>query len=96
MYILIHKTPSDLQFDLFMTWDYKLLCLWVKRQFNISYSKSGMRDLLNLLGFSFIRPTYPLAKAIQVKQTAFKEEFKHLKKGLLNDEFDHLLFQDEC
>ena len=96
MYILIHKTPSDLQFDPFMTWDCKLLCLWVKRQFKISYSKSGMRDLLKRLGFSFTRPTYALARASQVKQTAFKEGFNHLKKGLLNDEIDHLLFQDEC
>ena len=75
-----HQTPADVGLEPFMTWTCKLLCLWVKQEFDISYSRTGMRDLLYRLGFSYTRPTYSLARASQEKQEAFKEQFKTLKK----------------
>ena len=77
---MTHQTPADVGLEPFMTWTCKLLCLWVKQEFNISYSRTGMRDLLYRLGFSYTRPTYSLARASQEKQEAFKEQFKTLKK----------------
>ena len=75
-----HQTPADVGLKPFMTWTCKLLCLWVKQEFDISYSRTGMRDLLYRLGFSYTRPTYSLARASQEKQEAFKEQFETLKK----------------
>ena len=47
------------------------------------------------MGFSHTRPTYTLEKADVEKQQLFKEEtFPALKKGI-NEEIDHLLFEDE-
>lgn len=48
---------------------------------------------INLLCFTC--PTYTLAKADPIKQEAFKEEFKVIKKKLLNEEIDRILFEDE-
>lgn len=41
-----HQTPADVGLKPFMTWTCKLLCLWVKQEFDISYFRTGMRDLL--------------------------------------------------
>ncbi|EGC90829.1 hypothetical protein HMPREF9402_0055 [Turicibacter sp. HGF1] len=94
-YTLINKTPSDVGLDPYMTWDCKLLCIWVKKEFNITFTKGGMRDMLLRLGFSYTRPTYSLARASKEKQAVFKEEFEGLKKFNCGN-VCHLLFQDEC
>lgn len=90
---LTNQTPADVGLKPFMTWTCQLLCMWVKREFDISYSRMGMRDLLYCLGFSYTRPTYSLARASKEKQEAFKEQFETLKQ-LINGEFEYLLFQD--
>lgn len=76
---IIHKTPADVGIEPYMTWDCKLLCIWVKQTFGISFSKGGMRDMLLRLGFSYTRPTYSLAKASQEKQKEFIQTFEELK-----------------
>nr|WP_256656448.1 IS630 family transposase [Turicibacter bilis] len=91
---MTNQPPADVGLEPFMTWTCKLLCIWVKREFDISYSRTGMRDLLYRLGFSYTRPTYSLARASKEKQEAFKEQFETLKK-LMTREFGHLLLQDE-
>lgn len=60
--IVINKTLSDVGLEHFMTWVCKLLCISVKREFYTSYSKTGMRDILSRLGFSYMGPTYSLAR----------------------------------
>ena len=76
---IVEKTPSGVGLEPYMTWNCKLLCLWVKREFGISFTKGGMRDMLLRLGFSYTRPTYSLARASQEKQEGFKQEFEQLK-----------------
>ena len=76
---IVEKTPSGVGLEPYMTWNCKLLCLWVKREFGISFTKGGMRDMLLRLGFSYSRPTYSLARASQEKQEGFKQEFEQLK-----------------
>jgi transposase len=50
----------------------------VKEKYNIDYSKSGMRKLLNQLGFSYKKPKLVGAKANQQKQEEFIESFEKL------------------
>lgn len=77
---IINKMPADVGIEPYMTWDCKLLCIWVKQTFGISFSKGGMRDRLLRLGFSYTRRTYSLTKASQEKQKEFIQIFEELKK----------------
>lgn len=63
-----------------MNWTAPLVCDWILRIFDVSFSERGTRDLLYLLGFSYIKTTYTLQKADAAKQTAFLEAFEHVKK----------------
>ena len=63
-----------------MTWNCKLLYLWLNREFGISFTKGVMRDTLLHLGFSYSRPTYSLARASQEKQEGFKQGIRTIKK----------------
>lgn len=69
-----------------MNWDCKLLCIWVKQEFEISFSQGGMRNMLLCLGFSYTRPMYSLVKVSQEKQKEFVETFEELKNLALLDE----------
>lgn len=74
------QTPNQVGLSPYKSWNSKLICLWVKEQFNVTYTNGGMRDMLLRLGFSYTKPTYSLAKAKPEKQETFKEEFEVLKK----------------
>ncbi|WP_335872527.1 IS630 family transposase [Bacillus sp. 2205SS5-2] len=91
---IVNQTPVDVGFPVERNWTAPIINKWIKQEFNISYSDRGVRALLYRLNLSFTKPTYTLAKADPVKQEAFKEEFKQLKK-LLDGEIDHILFEDE-
>ena len=43
---IIDQTPSSVGLKPYMTWNCKLLCLWVQREFGVSFTKGGMRDML--------------------------------------------------
>ena len=60
---LVNKAPAEVRIEPYMTWDCKLLCIWVKREFDVSFSKGGMPDMLLCLGFSYTCPVYLLAKS---------------------------------
>ena len=75
------KTPEEMGLKPYKSWNSKLVCIWVKKQFNVSYTHGGMRDMLLRLGFSYTSPTYSLAKASKEKQDTFKNEFEVLKKA---------------
>ena len=92
--IVSTKTPTDVNLEPYMSWNSKLICLWVKQAFGITYTNGGMRDMLIRLGFSYTSPTYSLAKASKEKQEVFKSQFEVLKK-LSEGKINHLLFQDE-
>ena len=47
----------------------------VKEEFGVSYSDSGMRDLLHSIGFSYKRPAHVPGMADTEKQKAFLEDF---------------------
>ena len=51
-----------------------------QRQFQVTFSKRGMLNLLHRIKLSYTRPTYSLAKADPEKQEKFREELESIKK----------------
>ena len=73
---IINKTPADIGIEPYMTWDCKLLCIWVKQTFGISFSKGGMRDrLLRLVLAIHVQHIHWLKRVKKSK----KSLFRHLK-----------------
>ena len=61
--------------------DVKSICSHVKSKYKITYSESGMRQLLHALKFCYKKPHSVPAKANKEAQGAFVEEYKALKKS---------------
>jgi transposase len=75
------NTPDEVGFDGIKNWTAKIACLWVLREFGVSYSNNGMLDLFHRLNLSYTRPTYVLEKADPEKQKQFADNFEKLKKN---------------
>ena len=74
------KLPKDVGFDPFVNWTAPLACLWTSKEFGVTFSERGMRDVFYRLNLSYTRPTYTLKKADPEKQKEFKDAFEDLKK----------------
>ena len=61
--------------------DVKSICAYVKSTYDISYSPSGMRQLLYSLNFCYKKPHCVPAKADKELQETFVEEYEELKKS---------------
>ncbi len=62
--VVTTKTPDEVGFPFRKNWNSILIKEWVKNNFRVEYSHSGMLYVLYRLNLSFTRPTYTLAKAI--------------------------------
>lgn len=78
-----------------MNWTVPIIVLWIKEQYGVKYSRSGVRTMLHRLNLSYTTPTYTLAKADPKLQEKFIEQFNLLKWDLLNGNIDHIFFVDE-
>ena len=78
--IITLNTPDNVGFPNRKNWTVLLAKQWVKNNFDVEYSQSGMLKVLHRLGLSFTKPTYTLAKADAKKQEEFKASFEVLKK----------------
>ena len=74
------KLPKDVGFEPFVNWSAPLARQWVMKEFGVSFSERGIRDVFYRLKLSYTRPTYTLAKADPEKQEEFIREFENLKK----------------
>ena len=79
--VIVNSRPADVGFDSCMNWTASLALQWVKREFGVEYTTSGMTDLMHRLNLSYTKPTYSLAKADKTKQEEFCESFEALKKS---------------
>nr|WP_128759022.1 IS630 family transposase [Paenibacillus mucilaginosus] len=93
---IANKRPVDVGIEAKYTWTLKLAILFVEREFGESYTEKGMSVLLHRLGFSHTKATYTMELADPQEQTAFKSKTFPALKKLMNQEIDHLLFEDEC
>jgi len=78
--IITTQTPDEVGFGYRKNWTADIVRKWVKDNFGIEYSTRGMQDVLHRLNLSYTRPTYTLAKADEIKQQEFKQDFELLKK----------------
>lgn len=78
--VIALNTPDNVGFPNRKNWNASLALQWVKNNFGIQYSHSGMLKVLHRLELSFTKPTYTLAKADPKKQEEFKASFEVLKK----------------
>lgn len=72
--------------------DSKQVIEYVKEQFGVEYSLSGMKNLLNYLGFAYKQLSLFPSKADIEKQEQFIYDYKELVENLQEDE--HLFFID--
>lgn len=78
--VITQNTPDNICLPNRKNWNASLALQWVKNNFGIQYSPSGMLKVLQRLELSFTKPTYTLAKADPKKQEEFKASFEVLKK----------------
>ncbi len=90
-----HQTLRDVNLPAEMNGTAPLVRRLIQVRFGVTFSERGVRHLLYRLGFECTRPTYPLAKADPEKQAAFRETFEQQRHRLLQDDMDHILFEDE-
>ncbi|MHB1651027.1 MAG: helix-turn-helix domain-containing protein [Desulfitobacteriaceae bacterium] len=64
-------------------WNLSIIREWIKRNYEVEYSQSGMADALHGLNVSYSRPTYTLKKADLEKQENFINDFEIIKKNSL-------------
>lgn len=70
----------------------KDITLYVKNQYNISYSIIGMTKLIHRLGFSYKKPKIIPGKADRIKQEMFLTKYQEIKSKLKTN--DQLYFLD--
>lgn len=70
----------------------KEVIAYVKKTFQLSYSRSGMTKLLNELGFSYKKPKLIPSGADPIKQEEFIELFEQFLEN--KNEFEPILFYD--
>lgn len=92
---IVNKVPDQCGFKVGKNWNVPIIRIWIEQEFEVKYSKSGVRDLLHRLNLSFTCPTYTLAKADPKKQEEFIKRFNRLKNDLLHDTIDRIFFVDE-
>ena len=63
----------------------KEICAYVKSEFNLTYTRSGMTKWLQANGFRYKKPHGIPAKADEAKQEAFIEYYEQLKYDLPKD-----------
>lgn len=78
--VITNQTPDEVGFPNRKNWNLKIIQQWLITTFNISYSISGLAELLHRINLSYTRPTYTLAKADPIKQEEFICKFEHIKK----------------
>jgi transposase len=67
---------------------------YVQKQYRITYSLSGMKDLLKRLGFSYKKPKHVPGKMDREKQKAFIRKYRRLLKT--KGKNDPIYFADAC
>jgi len=72
----------------------KEICRWVKEQWGVSYTISGMTDLLHRLNFTYKKPKLIPGKADEKEQRKFVRFYKKLQEK--KDKQDQLYFADGC
>lgn len=60
--VILVKTPEDVGFPAVKYWNSLIIQNWIERNFNITYSDRGVRQLICRLGFIYTKPIYTFIK----------------------------------
>lgn len=91
---VVNQTPKDVGFPAQMNWTAPLVCEWIQRTFDVSFSVRGTCDLLYRLGLSYTKPTYTFGKADPLNRVLLLKKLNRRKK-LIHGQIDRILFKDE-
>lgn len=72
--------------------DSKGIIDWIKREFGISYTPSGINSLLKRIGFVYKKPVLTPCKVNEEKQEEFVREYQDIKRNLSKE--DQIYFVD--
>jgi len=72
--------------------DSKGIVAWIEKEFKISYSCSGINELLKRIDFVYKKPVLTPCKANLEKQEEFVKQYKDLKENLTKE--DQIYFMD--
>ncbi len=72
--------------------DTKGIVVWIKVQFGVGYTTSGINSLLKRLGFVYKKPVLTPCKADEKKQQEFVSQYREIKENL--KENDQIYFVD--
>jgi transposase len=67
---------------------------YIKKTYHVTYSPTGVKELLHRLGFSYKKPKHVPGKLDPKKQEAFLEEYRKLRKT--KGKNDPVYFADAC
>lgn len=91
---IINNTPDELDME-YTLWTSKVVCEYVKREFNIDYAARSMRDIMNKLGFSSQKPIARAYKRNPKKIATWLENDYPAIKVLASKEGARIYWGDE-
>jgi transposase len=91
---IINNTPDELDME-YTLWTSKVVCEYVKREFNIDYAARSMRDIMNKLGFSSQKPIARAYKRNPKKIATWLENDYPAIKVLASKESARIYWGDE-
>lgn len=74
--------------------DSKAVAHHIKQTYGVTYSRTGVKELLHRLGFVYKKPKHVPGKLDPAKQEAFLEKYEKLRKT--KDQNDPVYFADAC
>lgn len=72
--VLLESTPKKEGIEPALSWDTRILQLFIKERFGVSMCRTGILRMLYRMGFRYRHPSYRLAKANAAKQQAFTQQ----------------------
>ncbi len=78
----------------FSNWNCKNLSWWVKKKFSVSLCAERIRQILHVLGFVLLKPSYRYVLADKTERKGFLMRFRRKFSKLTNN--DMLMFLDEA
>lgn len=92
--VISNHTLNEVVFHNRYNWTISIVKEYIKNNYDIDFCMSATHVVIKRLVLSHTRPTYVLAKSHKDKQEDFLKDFNLLKE-YLNDEVQHILFDDE-
>ena len=71
---IMDALPHEVGFIAKFNWTLELICEYIKREYEVSYSIRGASKLMHRLGLSYTKPTYTLAATDKENKTSLSKQ----------------------